>query len=212
MLPSAPRSRVYRQVGFSVANWTTRRCSEAAVPDLPRPRRAVLSYLFAMSSRYQRRIVSGVTRPPSWSSTRRPSALPFAASGRRWALVKRRRRPPSCSRRTRFSSWRNSTISSWRRLTQPANTSSKNCSGATDTSAILPRRDPSSAGATRERRAASMILSDGFARSCAGTGRRHAGASESDPDARIIKMLGARGSHVAAEIDEKNRKTVITAA
>ena len=31
---------------------------EAAVPDRPPPRRAVPSYLFAMSSRYQRRIVS----------------------------------------------------------------------------------------------------------------------------------------------------------
>src|SRR5689334_9725334 len=77
MLPSAPRSRVYPQLGFSVANWTTRRCSEAAVPERPLPRRAVPSYLFAMSSRYQRRIVSGVTRPPSWSRTRRPSALPL---------------------------------------------------------------------------------------------------------------------------------------
>jgi integrase len=41
---------------------------------------------------------------------------------------------------------------------------------------------------------------------------RQAAASESDPDARIIRMLGARGSHVAAEIDEKSGKTVITAA
>src|SRR5258705_143538 len=38
-----------------------------------------------MSSRYQRKIVSGVTSPASSSSTRRPRTWPFAASGRRWS-------------------------------------------------------------------------------------------------------------------------------
>ena len=41
---------------------------------------------------------------------------------------------------------------------------------------------------------------------------RQAAASESDPDVRIINMLGARGSHVAAESEAKNGKTVISAA
>jgi hypothetical protein len=41
---------------------------------------------------------------------------------------------------------------------------------------------------------------------------RQAGAGESDPDTRIIKMLSARGSHVAAEIDAKDGKAVIPAA
>jgi hypothetical protein len=35
---------------------------------------------------------------------------------------------------------------------------------------------------------------------------------ESDPDARILKMLGARGSVVAAETDAKDGKTVNSAA
>src|SRR5678815_785116 len=48
------RTRGAPQVGFSVANWTTRPCSEAAVPDRALRRRAVPSYLFVMSSRYQR--------------------------------------------------------------------------------------------------------------------------------------------------------------
>jgi len=41
---------------------------------------------------------------------------------------------------------------------------------------------------------------------------RQASASESDPDARIITMLGARGSDVAAGSDAKDGKTVIPAA
>jgi integrase len=41
---------------------------------------------------------------------------------------------------------------------------------------------------------------------------RQAAASESDPDARIVKMLGARGSHVAAESDMRDGKTVTSAA
>jgi hypothetical protein len=41
---------------------------------------------------------------------------------------------------------------------------------------------------------------------------RQAAASESDPDVRIVKMLSARGSHVAAEAEPKTGKAVITAA
>jgi hypothetical protein len=39
-----------------------------------------------------------------------------------------------------------------------------------------------------------------------------AGAGETDPEARIITMLGARGSHVAADSDAKNGKAVTPAA
>jgi integrase len=41
---------------------------------------------------------------------------------------------------------------------------------------------------------------------------RQAAVSEADPDARIIWMHGARGSHVAAEIEVTNAKTMIPAA
>jgi hypothetical protein len=41
---------------------------------------------------------------------------------------------------------------------------------------------------------------------------RPAAASETDPDARVIRMLGARGSHVAAEIDAKDGKAMTPAA
>jgi integrase len=41
---------------------------------------------------------------------------------------------------------------------------------------------------------------------------RQAAACETDPDARVIRMLGARGSHVAAEIDAKDGRAVIPAA
>ena len=39
-----------------------------------------------------------------------------------------------------------------------------------------------------------------------------AGASESDPDARIIEMLGARGSHVAAAPGSARETPVILAS
>jgi integrase len=41
---------------------------------------------------------------------------------------------------------------------------------------------------------------------------RQAAMGESDPDVRILKMLGARGSVVAAESESKDGKSVITAA
>src|SRR5262249_21844260 len=41
---------------------------------------------------------------------------------------------------------------------------------------------------------------------------QQAAVGESDPDARILKMLGARGSVVAAETDAKDGKTVNSAA
>jgi hypothetical protein len=63
----------------------------------PVPRRADPSYFLAINSRYQRRIVSGVTRPANSPSRRRPIALPLRATRRRWSSVSRSRRPPSCS-------------------------------------------------------------------------------------------------------------------
>jgi hypothetical protein len=36
--------------------------------------------------------------------------------------------------------------------------------------------------------------------------------NETAPDTRILRMLGSRGSHVAAETQAKEGKTVITAA
>jgi len=39
---------------------------------------------------------------------------------------------------------------------------------------------------------------------------RLAAAAEADPDARIIKMLGARGSHVAAEVGSNQESLVIS--
>ena len=41
---------------------------------------------------------------------------------------------------------------------------------------------------------------------------RLAAMNEGDPDTRILKMLAARGSHVAAEAEAKNERSVITAA
>jgi hypothetical protein len=40
---------------------------------------------------------------------------------------------------------------------------------------------------------------------------RLAAMNETDPDARILRMLGARGSHVAAEATSKEGTSVLTA-
>ena len=50
--------------------------------------------------------VSGVTIAATSARSFRPNPFAFAASGRRWSSLRRNRRPPSCSRRTRFSSRR----------------------------------------------------------------------------------------------------------
>ncbi len=91
-LRSAPRILVYPQLGFSEANLTTSCCTLAALAGLPALWRAEPSYFLAMSSRYQRKSVSGVTMPASSSRRRRPSGLPLAASRRRWSLLNRNRR------------------------------------------------------------------------------------------------------------------------
>ena len=64
-----------------------------------------------MSSLYQRNNVSGVTRSAISLRLSRHNAFAFAARRRRWSSVKLRRRAPSCSRSTRFSSFRYSITS-----------------------------------------------------------------------------------------------------
>ena len=103
---SAPRMRVYPHGGFSTAIRTTRSATSRGVIGRPRRRRALPSYFRAISLRYQRRIVSGVTMLATCARIRRPSVWPRTASRRRWASVRRSGRGPSCSRRTRFSSRR----------------------------------------------------------------------------------------------------------
>ena len=72
----------------------------------PGPRFAAPSYFFATSSRYQFRIVSGVTMQQTLARSFLPSALPFTARRRRWASVNRTGFPPSYPRRMAFSSRR----------------------------------------------------------------------------------------------------------
>ena len=75
----------------------------------------------------QRRRVSGVTRVCRSRRTRRPRRLACAARRRRGASVNRRRPGPSGSRRTRFSSWRESMTSRGCGLIQPATATTRNC-------------------------------------------------------------------------------------
>src|ERR687892_2579181 len=51
-------------------------------------------HFWAISRRYQRRIVSGVTMVATCLRTRRPSLRTFTARRRRWSSVSRTRRPP----------------------------------------------------------------------------------------------------------------------
>jgi len=62
---SASRIRVYPQPGLSRAIVATSSRSSSGFFGLPGLRRSLPSYFMAMSSRYQRRIVSGVTIQPS---------------------------------------------------------------------------------------------------------------------------------------------------
>jgi len=59
-LVSAPRRRVYPHRGFSVAILMSSLAISAAFRGRPGPRRLLPSYFFATSSRYQRRMVSGL--------------------------------------------------------------------------------------------------------------------------------------------------------
>src|SRR5438067_3369865 len=108
---------------------TTSTARSALVRGRPGRRAFELSYFFAMSVRYHRRIVSGVTMPTIPPSRRRPRALPFTARRRRWSSVRRSRRRPCAARRTRFSSSRYSMTACCCRLTQPARTRTTKASG-----------------------------------------------------------------------------------
>ena len=70
---SAPRIRVSPHRGLSTAILTTSSATSCRVIGRPRRRRALPSYVWAISLRYQRRIVSGVTMPATCVKTRRPS-------------------------------------------------------------------------------------------------------------------------------------------
>ena len=83
----------------SVSNCVQNRLRETSghgVIGRPRRRRALPSSFRAISLRYQRRIVSGVTMPAPCARIRRPSFWPRTASRRRWASVRRSGRGPRC--------------------------------------------------------------------------------------------------------------------
>ena len=71
-------------------------------------RRAMCSSAVLLDDQFpmQANKVSGVTRVATSARTLRPNVLALTANRRRWSSLKRTRRPPSCSRRTRFSSRR----------------------------------------------------------------------------------------------------------
>ena len=66
-------------VGFSTAIRTTSAATSLRVIGRPRPRRALPSYVLAISLRYQRRIVSGVTIPATRVKPGFPICLPQMA-------------------------------------------------------------------------------------------------------------------------------------
>ena len=115
-------------------------------------RRALPSYVWAISLRYQRRIVSSVTMPATCIKTRRPSFWPRTARRRRWASVRRSGRGyPGAARRTRFSSRRDAIRSSWgRRDASPAHGR-----GRVSSAAVLAARHPETSGTTLETHRAS---------------------------------------------------------
>ena len=98
-----------------------------AVGGRPGLRFLLPSYLAAMRWRYQRRSVAGVATDAIWASASRPKAWALTASLRRSSSERLRRLPRSPARSTRFSSRKWSITSCCWRLTQPARTSSRNC-------------------------------------------------------------------------------------
>ena len=115
------------QLEFSFAIVSTSSRIVSITRGRPGPRRWLPSYFAAMNFRYQRNNVSGVTGLAISFRFSRHNAFAFAARRRRWSSVKRRRRAPSCSRSTRFSSFMYSITSCWDRLTQPAKVNARNC-------------------------------------------------------------------------------------
>ena len=99
------------------------------------------SYFLAISCRCHRSSVSGVITVPISKSPLRATALALTASRRRCRSLNRRRLPPSCSRRARFSACRYSIKSCWCRFTQPAKINIKNCSGGEFIDSILDEPD-----------------------------------------------------------------------
>jgi hypothetical protein len=114
----------FSRVGYAALRSVTGKCGRPTFF-----RRPLQSQCRAMSSRCQRRIVSGVTMVASCSSIFRPRILPLTASRRRWSSLSRIRFFPSFSRRTRFSVRRYSTTSCCRQLIQPARIRSRNRPG-----------------------------------------------------------------------------------
>ena len=111
-----------------------------------------------MSSRYQRNNVSGVTRSAISLRFSRHNAFAFAARRRRWSSVKRRRRAPSCSPSTRFSSFRYSITSCWDRSTQPAKVNARNCHRWGCIGRILAVRDTGATLASRKSHSAPLCF------------------------------------------------------
>ena len=93
------------QLGFSVAMRTTRPRISARTVGRP-SRRFGYVRCRAVSSRCQRRSVSGRTMLATSVRIRRPSNTPRSARRRRSASDRRTRRPCSCAIRTRFSALR----------------------------------------------------------------------------------------------------------
>src|ERR1022692_3802916 len=119
-LASAPTMRLLPQVGFSWSSLTTSFSSAASTGGRPAGLVLAKVHFLATKTRNQQSKVSGVTKVANLPRRRRPTSLALRASRMRWASVKRLGLPPSCSRRTRFSSWRYSMTVCWCRLIQPA--------------------------------------------------------------------------------------------
>src|ERR1022692_285099 len=116
------------QVGFYWSSLTTSFSSTASTGGRPMGLVLAKVHFLATRTRNQRSKVSGVTRVANLSRRRWPTSLALRASRMHWASVKRLGLPPSCSRRTRFSSWRYSTTACWCRLIQPATAMRRNWS------------------------------------------------------------------------------------
>src|SRR6266545_1138225 len=126
-LNRAPWMRVYPQLGLSVAIVQTRWAISRLVAGRPGRRQWLPSYFFATRWRYQRSNVLGVTMQATPFNAARPKAFARTASLRRWSSVSRRRRLPSCSRSTRFSSTRYSIVFCCPRWIHPATAMTRNC-------------------------------------------------------------------------------------
>jgi hypothetical protein len=113
--------RVYPHDGLSSAIRITRSTIVFITRGRPGPGRRLYVHLSAISFRYQRNRVSGVTRVSSSLNSLRPSACAFRASRQRSVSVKRRCFPPRRALSTRFSSCRYAMTSScWASLQHAA--------------------------------------------------------------------------------------------